>query len=71
MYSLLFIANVRDEYKSKCQDLKKTYDKKIAELYKKHKIPFELEENSIAAKIKREKEKEDSEEEPPDKDEYL
>ena len=51
MYSLLFIASVRDEYKTKCAESKDTYDAKIVELYKKHEIPFDREEDSIAAKI--------------------
>ena len=59
MYSLLFIAAVKDEYKFKCEELKKTHDAKIQELYKKHKIPYDRAEDSIAAKIKYEIVKDD------------
>ena len=52
MYSLLFIAAVKDEYKFKCEELKKTHDAKIQELYKKHNIKYDRAEDSIAAKIK-------------------
>ena len=70
MYSLLFIAYVKDEYKNKCEDMKQTYDAKVNELFTKHGISFPKKEDSIIEKVKREKDKA-APPEPMDKETYM
>ena len=71
MYSLLFIASVKDKYKENCEEIKETYDAKINELFKKHGIPFPRKEDEIAEKVNKEKEKANEEEEKMDKETFM